>query len=114
MKKIRDEEKSKRVELEKSKKEWHEKNSKNVLSLKEKDISEVVASWTGIPVSKVSETENEKFIGIYNFSEYEEMAWIDEQDGLYKELLTKQKDFKASGLKLPGHGILWLWRSKKA
>lgn len=41
------------------------------------------------------------------------MAWIDEQDGLYKELLTKQKDFKASGLKLPGHGILWLWRSKK-
>ena len=58
--KIRDEEKSKRVELEKNKKEWHEKNSKNVLSLKEKDISEVVASWTGIPVSKVSETENEK------------------------------------------------------
>jgi amylosucrase len=40
--------------------------------------------------------------------------WHDEQDGLYKELLTKQKDFKASGLKLPGHGILWLWRSKKA
>lgn len=71
-------------------------------------------TWNKSTVALVRETENEKFIGIYNFSEYEEMAWIDEQDGLYKELLTKQKDFKASGLKLPGHGILWLWRSKKA
>lgn len=71
-------------------------------------------TWNKSIIALVRETENEKFIGLYNFSEYEEMAWIDEQDGLYKELLTKQKDLKAVGLKLSGHDILWLWRSKKA
>ncbi len=58
--KLRDEEKEKKTELDKLRKEWKEKNSKEVLVLKEADIAEVVANWTGIPVSKVSETENEK------------------------------------------------------
>ncbi len=58
--KLRDEENSKKNELEKNKKEWKDKNSKQVLSLKENNIAEVVASWTGIPVSKVNENESEK------------------------------------------------------
>ena len=31
-------------------------------------------TWNKSTVALVRETENEKFIGIYNFSEYEEMA----------------------------------------
>lgn len=58
--KLRDDEKQKKEELEKLRKSWKEKNSKEVLSLKETDIAEVVGDWTGVPVSKVSETENEK------------------------------------------------------
>ena len=57
---LRDKEKSKKKELEKAKKDWENKNSKIVSSLKEEDISNVIASWTGIPVIKVSESENEK------------------------------------------------------
>ena len=58
--KIRDEENNKKKELEKQKKDWKTKQSKQILTLKEEDICEVVSAWTGIPVSKVSETESEK------------------------------------------------------
>ncbi len=58
--KIRDEENNKKKELEKQKKDWNTKKSKQILTLKEEDICEVVSAWTGIPVSKVSETESEK------------------------------------------------------
>ncbi len=58
--KLRDEAKVKKDEYEKSKKEWETKNSKEVKSLSYDDIAGVVASWTGIPVAKVSESENEK------------------------------------------------------
>ena len=57
---IRDKENNKKKEYEKAKKEWEQKNSKEVQILKYDDIADVVASWTGIPVSKVSESENEK------------------------------------------------------
>ena len=52
--------KSKKEKLEKEKKKWQSKNSKNILSLTEEDIAEVIASWTGIPVNKITQDENEK------------------------------------------------------
>lgn len=58
--KIRDDQKTKKAELKKLRDDWKMNNTKKILDLTEKDIAEVVGSWTGIPVSKVSETENEK------------------------------------------------------
>ena len=58
--KIRDKENAKKKELEDSKKDWETKKSKDVPTLKEEDIANVISSWTGIPVTKVSESENEK------------------------------------------------------
>ena len=58
--KIRDKENGKKKELENAKKEWETKSSKNVSILKEEDIANVIASWTGIPVTKVSQSENDK------------------------------------------------------
>ena len=58
--KIRDKENAKKKELEDSKKDWETKKSKEVPTLKEEDIANVISSWTGIPVTKVSESENEK------------------------------------------------------
>ncbi len=58
--KIRDKENAKKKELEDAKKEWETKSSKNVSTLKEEDIADVISSWTGIPVSKVSQSENDK------------------------------------------------------
>ncbi len=57
---LRDKENEQKDKLEKEKKKWQSKNSKNVLSLTEEDIAEVIASWTGIPVNKITQDENEK------------------------------------------------------
>ena len=58
--KIRDDENNKKKELEKARKEWDTKNSKEILTLKYENIADVVSAWTGIPAQKVSENESEK------------------------------------------------------
>ena len=58
--KLRDEEKSKKEELKDKQKKWKDANSKKVMTLTKEDIAGVIATWTGIPVSKITETENEK------------------------------------------------------
>ena len=57
---LRDKENEQKEKLEKEKKKWQNKNSKNVMNLTEEDIAEVIASWTGIPVNKITQDENEK------------------------------------------------------
>ena len=57
---LRDKENEQKDKLEKEKKKWQSKNSKNVLNLTEEDIAEVIASWTKIPVNKITQDENEK------------------------------------------------------
>ena len=57
---LRDEENKKKEELSKGKEKWNNKNSKNVVTLTGEDIADVVANWTGIPVKKISQDENER------------------------------------------------------
>lgn len=57
----------------------------------------------------VREYEGEKLIGLFNFSEFDKMAWIDQQDGEYEDLVTGKK-MKASGVLVPGNGFFWLKR----
>lgn len=56
------------VELEKKLQEANEKNEKDERMLKEEvteeEIAEVVAKWTGIPVSKLVDTEREKLLSL--------------------------------------------------
>ena len=58
--KLRDKENAKKKELEEAKKDWENKKSKKISTLKEEDIANVISSWTGIPVTKVSQSENDK------------------------------------------------------
>ena len=58
--KMRDEEHKIKDELEKKNEKWKEKNTKEVKNITAEDIAEVISSWTGIPVNKIGETENEK------------------------------------------------------
>ena len=64
--KIRDKEKAKKQELEKAKKDWENKNSKKISTLKEEDIEKVISNWTGIPITKVSQSENDKLKNLEN------------------------------------------------
>lgn len=51
--------------------------------------------------------EGEKMFGLFNFSEYDKTAWINETDGMYKNMLTGEVR-KAAGVDIPGYGFCWL------
>ena len=58
--KLRDKERESKEKLEKEKEKWKDKKTKSITSLTIEDIAEVIASWTGIPVKKISEDETKK------------------------------------------------------
>lgn len=51
--------------------------------------------------------DGEKLLGIFNFSEQDKTAWIDEKDGEYVDLITGKR-MQASGVNVPGYGFYWL------
>ena len=63
---LRDKEKEQKEKLEKEKQKWKNKNTRSVTNLVEEDIAEVISSWTGIPVNKITQDENEKLKNLEN------------------------------------------------
>lgn len=61
---LRDSEQRLREQLEETKKSWKEKQGKENSEVTVEDIASVVSSWTGIPVSKLAETETEKLLNL--------------------------------------------------
>lgn len=59
---LRDSEQHLREELEQMKDEWKEKQGQENTEVTTEDIAQVVASWTGIPVSKLAEEETERLL----------------------------------------------------
>ncbi len=66
-------------------------------------------SWDDSVICLVRADKAEKVIGIFNFSEHDRMAWINEQDGIYEDMLTGEER-QASGISVPGYGFYWLRR----
>ncbi len=58
--KLRDTQHELEEKLEKQKKKWESKNSKEIIALTEEDIAGIIASWTRIPAQKLTEDENER------------------------------------------------------
>jgi ATP-dependent Clp protease ATP-binding subunit ClpC len=59
---LRDSEQRLREELETLKKEWKEKQGQEKTEVTVEDIAQIVASWTGIPVSKLAEEETDRLL----------------------------------------------------
>lgn len=51
--------------------------------------------------------EGDKIIGIFNFSEHDKTAWINEDDGEYEDLLKGNK-MRAKGVDIPAYGFYYL------
>lgn len=58
--KLRDTQHELEEKLEKQKKKWESKNSKEIITLTEEDIADIIASWTRIPAKKLTQDENER------------------------------------------------------
>ncbi|MEK5078615.1 ATP-dependent Clp protease ATP-binding subunit [Solibacillus sp. FSL W7-1436] len=61
---LRDTEQKLKQELEQLKKEWKEKQGKEESTVYVDDIAQVVAMWTGIPVSKIAQAESAKLLNL--------------------------------------------------
>ncbi len=51
--------------------------------------------------------EGDKIIGLFNFSEFDKTAWINETDGDYTDLITGEVR-KAAGVNVPAYGFYYL------
>ena len=58
--KLRDKEKQEKQKLEEQKKNWESENNKTITTITKLDVEEVIANNLGIPIQKISESENEK------------------------------------------------------
>ena len=63
--KLRDTEKKLQSNLEIVRKKWEEESKENRQTVTEENVAEVVSMMTGIPLSKVSETEHQKLAKMY-------------------------------------------------
>ena len=57
---LRDKEKSLKEKFEKEQKKWSNKKTKDIVTITEENIAEVISGWTGIPAKKITEDENER------------------------------------------------------
>ena len=57
---LRDKQNKEKSNLEKEKKKWKDKNVKAIRNISSEEVSEVIASSTGIPIQKINQNENEK------------------------------------------------------
>ena len=70
-----------------------------------------IDTWDSSILALVRENDDEKFIGIYNFSDQDKVAWINEDDGMYTDLITGH-EMEAKGVMIPAFGCFWLCRKK--
>jgi len=59
---LRDTEKELKKELDEIKESWKQKKGRNDMVVQTEDIAQIVSSWTGIPVTKLEETETKKLL----------------------------------------------------
>lgn len=63
---LRDTEQRLREQVEDTKKSWKEKQGQENSEVTVDDIAMVVSSWTGVPVSKIAQTETDKLLNMEN------------------------------------------------
>ena len=53
--------------------------------------------------------EGDKIIGLFNFSEFDRIAWINETDGVYEDMISGE-EMEAAGVNIPAYGFYYLKR----
>lgn len=70
-----------------------------------------IDAWDDSILALVKEKDGEKLVALFNFSEYDKVAWINEEDGLYRDLITGRK-MEARGVQIPAYGCYWLLKEQ--
>lgn len=70
-----------------------------------------IDTWDDSVLGLVREYEGEKVVCLYNFSEFDKTAWINEDDGMYRDLISGS-EMEAKGVNIPAYGVYWLMRGE--
>lgn len=70
-----------------------------------------IDTWDDAVLGLVRRSGEEKLIALFNFSEFDKVAWINEEDGMYKDLISGRR-MEAKGVQIPAYGVYWLMREK--
>lgn len=71
-----------------------------------------VDTWDKSILGIIRATEKEKLVALFNFSEFDKTAWINEEDGMYTDLITGRK-MEARGVNIPAYGAFWLYKKEE-
>lgn len=69
-------------------------------------------TWEKSVLGIARANQEEKLIALFNFSEFDKTAWINEDDGLYKDLVSG-REMEAKGVDIPAYGVYWLYKETK-
>ncbi len=64
-------------------------------------------TWDDSVLGLIREGTGEKLIALYNFSGLDKVAWINEDDGVYTDLVTG-KEMEGKAVEIPAYGGYWL------
>ncbi len=64
--KLRDTERFLIEKLELENEKWKNRNTKKIINIEKEDVENVISRWTGIPIYKITESENEKLKNLEN------------------------------------------------
>ena len=71
-----------------------------------------VDTWDDSILGLIKEKDGEKLVALFNFSRYDKVAWVNEEDGMYRNLVTGQ-GLEARGVQIPAFGSCWLMREQE-
>lgn len=77
--KLRDDEEKLVEEIKKAKDDWNKKRTKNQTTVTEEDIAVVASKWTGIPVTRLTQSETDK---ILKMEEYLHECIVGQDEGV--------------------------------
>ena len=72
-----------------------------------------VDTWDKSILGIIRAKGEEKLVALFNFSEFDKTAWINEDDGIYTDLITGQK-MEARGVNIPAYGVYWLYKKENS
>lgn len=68
-----------------------------------------IDTWDDSILGFIRTYETEKLVVLLNFSEYEKTAWIHEDDGVYRDLISG-RIMEAKEVPMPAYGAYWLYK----
>ena len=70
-----------------------------------------VDTWEDSILGVIRENDEEKLVELYNFGRNGRIAWINEDDGLYTDLISGGET-EAKAVDVPPFGFVWLLKRK--